>query len=103
MRKQCAQYFANVLLILFFNFRINQNIIQINHAAYIYVKFKCAINIRLKNNKSVNKFEKHDLIFELIILCAKCNFSFIVFANSNAMIRVAYINFDESACFNKLF
>ena len=86
---------------LLFNFRINQNIIQINYAAYIYVRFKCAINIRLKNNKNVDKFEKHDLIFKLIILNAKCDFSFIVLANLNAMIRVAYINFNEFACFDK--
>ena len=101
MREQYAQYFINIFLILLFNFRINQNIIQINHAIYIYVRLKCAINIRLKSNKSVDKFEKHDLIFKLIISNAKCDFSFIVFANSNAMIRVAYINFDESACFDK--
>ena len=103
MREQCAQYFANVLLMLLFNFRINQNIIQINHAIYIYIRFKCAINIRLKSRKNVDKFEKHNLILKLIILSAKCDFSFIVLANLNAIIRVAYINFNEFACFDKLF
>ena len=96
------QYFTNVFSILFLNFRINQNFIQIDHAAYIYIWFRCAIDIRLKSSRSVDKIEKHDLIFKLIISSAKCNFSFIVFANSNAMIRIVYINFNEFARFNEL-
>ena len=56
----------------------------------------------LKSDKSINKFEKHDLIFKLIILNAKYSFSFIDFANSNVIIYVAYINFDKSACFNEM-
>ena len=67
MRVISYKYF----LILIFNFSVYQNVIQINHAVYIYVLLKCAINIKLKSNKSVDKIEKHDLIFKLIISSVK--------------------------------
>ena len=85
---------------LFFHFWTDQNVIQIDYAIYIKIWFKYAINIKLKSNKNVDKINKHDLIFKYIISSAENDFSIIAFANSNAMIYIAYINFNESARFN---
>jgi len=53
------------------------------------------IYIELKDCKSIYQFKEHHLIFKLIIACMKSHFSFIILANSNAMINVANINFDK--------
>ena len=49
----------------------------------------------LKCNKDVDKFKKHNCIFEMIITDAKRRHSFIVFTYFNSMICIFKIEFDK--------
>jgi len=60
------------------------------------------IYIELKDCRRIYQFKEHHLIFKLIIACIKSYFSFITFANLNAIINVANINFDKVSCMSKV-
>ena len=49
----------------------------------------------LKYNKSVDKFKKHNYIFEVIITNAKRRHSFVIFMYSDSMIRILKIKFNK--------
>ena len=53
------------------------------------------INHYLKYNRSVNKFERHNCILEMIITNAKRRYSLVVFAYFNSMICIFKIKFDN--------
>ena len=61
----------------------------------IYQFSQDLVNQCLKRNRSVNKSEKYNYIFEMIITNAKRRHSFVVFAYFNLMICVFKIELDK--------
>ena len=53
------------------------------------------INQCLKCDRNVDKFKKHNCIFEMIITNAKRRHSFVVFTYFDSMIRIFKIEFDK--------
>ena len=77
-------------------FAVNQNIIQINYAYFIYESSQRLININLKSRRCVSKLKRHYLIFKMFVTRAERCFSFIVALNANSMIDILEIKFCES-------
>ena len=76
-------------------FEINQNVIQIYHAYVIYQLSQNFIDQCLKRNKSIDKLERYNCIFEMIITDAKRRHSLVALIFFNSMIYILKIELNK--------
>jgi hypothetical protein len=81
--------------VLFFIFRVYKDIIEVDNIINIDKTYQCFINIDLESRRRVRKPERYDDIFVMPVTSAERRFLLVVFADSNAVIRIPKVEFKE--------
>lgn len=84
-----------ILIVFFFELQKNENVIKINNTKIVNQATQSTINVDLKNCQCINQVKKQDKIFKIFITSSKSSLSFIFFTNSDSMINISEINFQE--------
>ena len=75
--------------------KINENVVQKQHAEFVYQFDQYLIHQKLKNRRCVNRFKRYHDVFEKFVSRTKNCFSFVFYFDFDAIIRVFEIKFDE--------
>ena len=93
MLLEMVEYLVNMPFVLFFGVRVDEDVIQVYHHAYIEQVNKDVIHEVLESSRHICESEGHDMPFKGAIAGAESGLPFIAHTDVDHMVCVAEVDF----------
>ena len=101
MLSEATEYLADMLYMLFFRVRIDEDVIQVYQHAYIEQVTEDVIHKTLKSGRCIRKSKGHDTPFEGAVAGAESGFPFIALSDTDQVVRMTEVNFRIESCLSQ--